>query len=59
MKSFISIDHKICQLLTTMQVNFILQELKTWLKAKKIFSKKSSIIEIPHYQSVDINTKED
>ena len=42
-----------------MQVNFILQELKLGFKAKKIFSKKSSIIEIPHYQSVDINTKED
>lgn len=38
---------------------FYFARVKTWLKAKKIFSKKSSIIEIPHYQSVDINTKED
>jgi pseudaminic acid cytidylyltransferase len=38
---------------------FYFAKVKTWLKAKKIFSEKSNIIIIPKNSSVDINTNED
>ena len=34
-------------------------KLETWRKEKKIFHKNSSVIFIPSWRSIDINTKDD
>ena len=38
---------------------FYWAKTKTWLKQKKIFEGRSSIIEIPRSRSIDIDTLED